>query len=116
MSVKRNCLVCDKEFEPCVTCNRDIPEELQWRRVVCCPAHFHYHLPIIKYVRNEITKSEAKEMLQNAIDTYGKIKFCDNIKAIAEEILTEDAPAEDIVEDIKGKAVISKINLSKNRK
>lgn len=86
----KNCLVCGKEFKPCATCNRNVPEELQWRRVVCCPSHFQYHLPIIKYVRKEITKAEAKKMLQNAIGTYGKIEFCNNIKTVVKEILAGD--------------------------
>lgn len=107
----KNCLVCGKEFKPCSTCNKNIPEELQWRRVVCCPEHFQYHLPVIKYVRKEITKVKAKEMLQAAIDAHGKIEFNNNIKAVVEEILAEDK-----VEDIKDKVPVAKTNLSKNKK
>ncbi len=107
----KNCLVCGKEFKPCSTCSKNIPEELQWRRVVCCPEHFQYHLPIIKYVRKEITKAEAKEMLQNVIDAHGEVKFYDNIKAVAEEILGEDKVA-----DIEDKVAVAKTNLSKNKK
>ncbi len=107
----KNCLVCGKEFKPCATCNRNTPEELQWRRVVCCPAHFQYHLPIIKYVRKEITKAEAKELLQTAIDTYGKIEFYNNVKAVAEEIL-----ADDNVENIADNPAVTKTNLSKTKK
>lgn len=86
----RNCLVCGKEFVPCNSCNKNVDEALQWRRVVCCPEHFAYHLPVIQYVRKQITKTEAKSELDKAINDYGEIDFDDNIKAIVAEILAEE--------------------------
>ena len=85
-----NCLVCGKLFEQCHTCNKNIDEMLQWRRVVCCPEHFAYHLPIIQYVRKQITKIEAKAELSKAIADYGEIEFADNIKSVVAEILAEE--------------------------
>lgn len=89
MELIRHCLVCGKEFKACNTCQQNIPEALQWRRVVCCPAHFSYHIPIIMYHNGAYDKEKAKAELQNAIDTYGNIKFCDNVKGIVSDILSE---------------------------
>lgn len=86
----KNCLVCGKLFEQCHTCNKNIDEMFQWRRVVCCPEHFAYHLPIIEYVRGQISKAEAKAQLDKAIKDYGEIDFADNIKAVVAEIMAED--------------------------
>ena len=94
MAQMRNCLVCGKEFEVCNTCHKHIPEELQWRRVVCCEEHFNYHLPIIQYVRGKVDKTTAKNQLVDAIEKYGEVKFCDNIKTVTEEILAEDVVTE----------------------
>lgn len=90
MAEYRDCLVCGKSFEICNHCSKVLPEEMQWRRVVCCPEHFSYHEPIILYVRKKIDKVTAKNDLQSAIDRYGKIDFCDNIKSVVTEIMTED--------------------------
>ena len=90
MAQIKNCLVCGKEFEVCTVCKHNIPEELQWRRVVCCEEHFHYHLPIIMYVRNKIDKETAKQQLNDAIKKYGNIEFCGNIKSVTKEILAEN--------------------------
>ena len=90
MELIRHCLVCGKEFKACNTCQQNIPETLQWRRVVCCPAHFSYHIPIIMYHNGVYDKEKAKAELQNAIDTYGNIKFCDNVKGIVSDILSEN--------------------------
>ena len=85
-----NCLVCGKEVEQCHTCNKNVDEMLQWRRVVCCPEHFAFHLPIIQYVRGQISKAEAKAELDKAIKDYGEIDFADNIKSIVAEIMAEE--------------------------
>lgn len=94
MAETKRCQVCGKEFNPCNTCHKHIPEELQWRRVVCCEEHFNYHLPIIQYVRGKVDKTTAKNQLTDAIEKYGKVEFCDNIKTITEEILAEDITTE----------------------
>lgn len=90
MEIIRHCLVCGKEFKACNTCQQNTPETLQWRRVVCCPAHFAYHIPIIMYHNGEYSKDKARAELQNAIDTHGDIEYCDNVKAIVNEILADD--------------------------
>lgn len=88
----RECLVCGKLFKPCDYCKKYSltlsNENYQWRKVVCCPEHFHYHLPIIQYVNKIITLKEAYEQLTEAIETYGEITFSENIKAVADEILS----------------------------
>ena len=82
----KECQVCKKMFEPCSTCH----QFSGWRAVVCCPEHYAFHIPIISYIRNKITKEQAKTDLQEAISTYGMIDFNDNILDIVNEILTEN--------------------------
>lgn len=82
-------MVCGKQFKVCNTCLKSVPEELQWRRVVCCSQHFAYHLPIIRYTRKQISRDEAKAELQNAIAAFGKVEFARDVKAIADEILAD---------------------------
>ena len=89
MDTYRDCLVCGKSFKVCNTCRKDTDEMFQWRRVVCCPEHFQYHVPIIQYVRGKIDKETAKNDLQLAIEQYGEIDFRDDIKDVVAEILKE---------------------------
>lgn len=89
MDTYRDCLVCGKSFKVCNTCQKDTDEMFQWRRVVCCPEHFQYHVPIIQYVRGKIDKETAKNDLQLAIEQYGEIDFRDDIKDVVAEILKE---------------------------
>ena len=88
----KECQVCKKMFEPCSTCH----QFSGWRAVVCCPEHYAFHIPIISYIRNKITKEQAKTDLQEAISVYGMIDFNDNILDFVNEIL-----AENIVEPIQ---------------
>lgn len=82
-------MVCGKKFKICSVCHKSVPEHLQWRRVVCCPQHFAFHLPIIRYVRKEISKSEAKAEITNAIKNHGNIEYSEDIKLIVNEILSD---------------------------
>lgn len=84
----KNYMVCGKQFKVCNTCHKNIPEELQWRRVVCCPQHFAFHLPIIRYSRHQISKQEANAELQNAIEKYGIPEFAKDIQSVVNEILS----------------------------
>lgn len=88
-AVYRNCMVCGKRFKICNTCLKSMPEELQWRRVVCCAQHFAYHLPIIRYSRKEIGRNEAKAELKSAIAKFGEVEFAADIKSIVNEILAD---------------------------
>lgn len=88
-AVVKTCMVCGKQFKACGTCHKNVPEELQWRRVVCCPQHFAFHLPIIRYVRKEIDKADAKSAIENAVKNYGEIEFTNDIKAVVDEILSD---------------------------
>ena len=87
MDTYRDCLVCGKSFKVCRTCRKDIDEVYQWRRVVCCPEHFAFHIPIIDYVRGNIDKETAKNDLEKAISQYGEIKFSDDVKSVIAEIM-----------------------------
>lgn len=91
--MKERCRVCNELFEVCLSCDKQSiffkDKEYQWRKVVCCPQHIHYHIPIIEYTRNEIDKPTAKDRLQEAIDKYGMIDFNDNVKPIVDEIMLE---------------------------
>lgn len=91
MTEKRQCAVCNKEFTPCSRCLGKLNnnEILQWRRVVCCPEHFSFHLPIINYVRKNIDKETAKKELQTAFKYYGDVDFNDNVKRVVDEIMAE---------------------------
>lgn len=82
-------MVCGKRFKICNTCLKSMPEELQWRRVVCCSQHFAYHLPIIRYSRHEITREEAKAEIEKAIAAFGEVEFSDGIKPLVREILVD---------------------------
>jgi len=81
----RHCLVCGAEYEGCSFCDNQ-NEFLAWRSVVCKPEHFAYHIPIIAYVRKQMSKAEAKTELLKAEKEYGKIKYADNIKDVVAEI------------------------------
>ena len=91
MNEKKKCSVCNKEFSPCNKCLKysDNSEIVQWRRVVCCPEHFSFHLPILNYVRKNIDKETAKKELQTAIKYYGEPDFNDNVKCVVNEIMAE---------------------------
>lgn len=88
-AIYRNCMVCGKQFKICNTCLKTMPEELQWRRVVCCSQHFAYHLPIIRYARKQISREEARAELTRAINTFGNVNFTKDIRPIVNEILAD---------------------------
>lgn len=58
-----------------------------WRDVVCCPEHFYFHLPIIGYERRQITKSQAKKELSEAIERFGEPDWNDDIRPVVNKIL-----------------------------
>lgn len=98
MSKIERCRVCNNTFEVCLSCDKNIDENYQWRRVVCCPEHFDYHIPIIEYVRKQIDKETAKARLNKAIDKYGMIEFNDNVKNIVNEILSEEVIEQEVIQ------------------
>jgi hypothetical protein len=46
------------------------------------------------YHNGEYSKDKARAKLQNAIDTHGNIEYCDNVKAIVDEIFADDIKLE----------------------
>lgn len=46
------------------------------------------------YHNGEYNKDKARTELQNAIDAYGNIEYCDNVKAIVDEIFADDIKLE----------------------
>ena len=103
MDTYRDCMVCGKSFKVCRTCRKDIDEVYQWRRVVCCPEHFAFHIPIIDYVRGNIDKATAKSDLEQAIKKYGDIKFSEDVASIVAEILGTKAEPVKIDSENKSK-------------
>lgn len=92
-----NCRVCNNTFEVCLSCDKHtLDENYQWRKVVCCPEHFDYHIPIIEYARKIIDKETAKTRLEKAIEKYGMIEFNDNVKSIVDEILSTEIKSDNI--------------------
>lgn len=87
-------MVCKAYFEPCNSCDKlkvfYKDEMYQWRKVVCCPEHFLYHVPIIEYSRGQLSKEQAKAELLETIKNNGNIDFNDNVKSIVAEILSDD--------------------------
>ena len=83
----KECQVCGAKYKGCNFCEQQ-NQFLAWRSVVCKPEHFAYHIPIISYIRKQISKEQAKEDLLNAESMYGEIEYAENIK--------------DVVNDIKG--------------
>lgn len=85
------CQVCGKEFPACSYCEK-IGEGYSWRTVVCCREHFYFHMPIIQYIRNEISKEEARALLITAEERYGKVTYLPQIQTVVDKIFTEDIP------------------------
>ena len=96
-TIMKNCLVCGKEYPACAFCDSQ-NEFLAWRSVVCKQEHLAYHVPIIRYIRGQIGKEQAKTDLLNAERMYGELEYADEIK--------------DVVKDIKG-AVLKKPEVEK---
>ena len=87
-SVTKKCSVCGREFIPCNTCGGE-NELLKWRRVVCCPEHFSFHIILISYIRGITSKEQARQELVQAMERFGAPVLCGQAKTIAEELLNE---------------------------
>ena len=88
--IKKQCSVCNKMFNPCERCIQlsALSSDIQWRRVVCCPQHFEFHMPIINYVRGNISKDDAAEQLIEAMIRYGEPVYNSTVEPIVNEILS----------------------------
>lgn len=77
-------------FNPCERCIQlsALSSDIQWRRVVCCPQHFEFHMPIINYVRGNISKDDAAEQLIEAMIRYGEPVYNSTVEPIVNEILS----------------------------
>lgn len=89
--VYKNCLVCGKRYEACAFCDSQ-NSFYAWRSVVCSPEHFVYHLPIIKYIRKQVSKEDAREELLLAETQNGKIQYAADIQSVVDEIKGNDTP------------------------
>lgn len=93
MKINKQCLVCNKYFEPC---DCESPA-LGWRKVVCCKEHFLHLLPILEYTRKQKSKEEARQELS----CLAPIEYNDNVINIVKEIMEEDKPVEENITDKK---------------
>ena len=101
----KECQVCGAKYKGCNFCEQQ-NQFLTWRSVVCKPEHFAYHIPIISYIRKQISKEQAKEDLLNAEKMYGEIEYAENIKDVVNDIkgvVLENPEAEVIEEQPKKK-------------
>lgn len=89
----KECLVCGKTYEACAFCDSQ-SVFYAWRSVVCSPEHFAYHVPIIGFIRGQISKEQACSELADAERKYGTLDYADDIK--------------DVVKDIKSVEMMSK--------
>lgn len=85
----KECQVCGAKYKGCNFCEQQ-NQFLAWRSVVCKPEHFAYHMPIISYIRKQISKEEAKKELLAVEKEYGKIEYSENIKSVVNEIKQGD--------------------------
>lgn len=85
----KECQVCGAKYKGCNFCEQQ-NQFLAWRSVVCKPEHFAYHIPIISYIRKQISKEQAKTDLLNAEKMYGELEYADDIKNIVAEIKGAD--------------------------
>lgn len=63
----KKCLVCGKEYEACGYCDSQ-NEFYAWRNVCDTRNCYAFHLPIIMYIRKQITKREAQKELKYATE------------------------------------------------
>lgn len=99
-TIMKNCLVCGKEYPACAFCDSQ-NEFLAWRSVVCKQEHFAYHIPIIRYIRNQISKEQARTDLINAEKMYGEIEYADDIKDVVKDIksVVPENPEVEVIEE-----------------
>ena len=102
-TLTKTCQVCGKEYPACTFCDSQ-NEFLAWRSVVCKLEHMAYHLPIIRYIRGQISKEQAKTELLAAERQYGKIDYANSIKQVVAEIKSEDK----IINDLESKPLNKK--------
>ena len=113
-TIMKNCLVCGKEYPACVFCDSQ-NEFLAWRSVVCTQEHFAYHIPIIRYIRNQISKEQAKTDLINAEKMYGEIEYADDIKDVVNDIksVVLESPKVEVTEEQPKKKTTKRMRKSK---
>jgi hypothetical protein len=95
------CVVCGNKYHLCVACNRDKSNWKSWNIIADKEECYNIYNIVSKYVAKDITKSEAKELL-NAFDLSNLENFKDVMKAKIKEILElrDNKIVETIVEEI----------------
>lgn len=110
----KECQVCGAKYKGCNFCEQQ-NQFLAWRSVVCKPEHFAYHIPIISYIRKQISKEQAKEDLINAEKMYGEIEYAENIKDVVNDIkgVVLENPEVEVIEEQPKKKTTKRTRKSK---
>ena len=85
---KLTCKLCGVKYQGCVTCIKSKDMYYSWRNVCCSAQHFGVYETIVDYMRNNITKKEARNILFNRANDYDS--YTDINRKIVEDILFEE--------------------------
>ena len=110
MAKKANatCSVCGKKYYLCIACDRHKIDWKPWKVIVDNENCYNIYDIVSKYIANNITKEEAKELL-TTVDLSGLNDFKDFMRSKIEEILElrdNKVEKKTIVEDIVSEEVI----------
>lgn len=89
---KLTCKLCGIKYEGCVTCMKSKDTYYSWRNVCCSTQHFGIYETLVDYVRENITKEQARKVLANRVADLES--YADVNKRIIKEILREEPKVE----------------------
>lgn len=104
------CVVCGNKYHLCVACERDKSNWKSWNIIADKEECYNIYNIVSKYIAKDITKSEAKELL-NAFDLSNLDNFKEVMKnkikeilelrdnKIVKETIVEEFVSEEVVED-----------------
>jgi hypothetical protein len=116
MSKKQNnatCAVCGNGYYLCIACNRNKTTWKPWMVIVDNENCYNVYDIVSKYIANDITKEEAKELL-NQVDLSGLDGFRSLMKSKIKEILEIPAETSEVKEVIEEITVIEEIAVESN--